>query len=77
MEILLIILCCTPGLLFTIICLDIMDSNKNEEGFNKYNSSLGVQCDAKEKCDFRFSPSCTTCKHNCGMKQIKNSYESR
>lgn len=65
MEILLIILFCVLGWLFVIIYFDIMDSNRNEEGFNKYNSSLGVQCDAKEKCDFRFSFSCNTCKHNC------------
>lgn len=77
MEMLLIILCCILILLFAIFCCCIMDSNKNEDGFNMYNSSLGVQCDAKEKCDFRFSSSCNTCKHNCGMRQIKSSYESR
>lgn len=77
MEILFTILCCVPALLFIVICCSIIDNNKNEDGYNEYNSSLGVQCGAKEKCDFRFSSSCNACKHNCGMKQIKSSYESR
>ena len=79
MEILLIIVCCVLVLVSLFIIGYIMDNNekKNEDGFNIYNSSLGVQCDAKEKCDFCFSSFCKTCKHNCGMKKTKNSYEPR
>ena len=77
MEVLLITVSCIPVILFAVIVLSSMDCNKNEDGFNIHNSSLSVQCDAKEKCDYRFSSSCKTCKHNCGMKQIKSSYKPR
>lgn len=46
----------------------LMDSDLDEHGYNIYNSSLTVNCNAKEKCDWRFSTSCKMCKHNCGMK---------
>ena len=77
MEVLLIILCSIPALVFVIICCSIMDNNKNEDGYNRHNSTLVVQCNAKEKCDLRFSAMCNTCKHNCGMKKNKNSYVAR
>ena len=65
------VLCIAPPILFVFYCFDLIDNNKNEDGFNRYNSSLGVQCNAKEKCDWRFSSMCTSCKHNCGMKEDK------
>lgn len=78
MEILLLIIfCCIVPLLIIIVFIMDNNENKNEDGFNIHNSSLSVQCDAKEKCDYRFSSSCKTCKHNCGMKQTKSSYEPR
>lgn len=77
MDVLLLILACIPALIFVLVCVQMIDSNKNEDGYNVYNSTLGVQCDAKEKCDWRFSSSCNTCKHNCGMKKEKNSYVAR
>ena len=72
-----LILVCISVLIFVLVCVYMMDSNKNEGGYNAYNSTLWVQCDAKEKCDWRFSSSCNTCKHNCGMKTEKNSYVAR
>lgn len=77
MEVLFIILCIIPALLFVVVCFYIMDNNKNEEGYNIHNSMLGVQCNSKEKCDWRFSSMCDTCQHNCGMKKDKNSYVAR
>lgn len=77
MEILFIILCAIPVLLFVIVCCSIMDNNKNEDGYNVYNSTLGVQCDANEKCDDRFTTTCSYCKHNCGMYKRKSSYEPK
>jgi hypothetical protein len=64
-------------LLFAIYCCNQMENNKNEDGFNIINSSLGVQCNANEKCDYRFTTMCNNCKHNCGMKQDKNCYEPK
>ena len=77
MEVLFIILCIIPALLFIVFCFSIMDNNKNEEGYNIHNSTLDVQCNSKEKCDWRFSAMCNTCQHNCGMKKDKNSYVAR
>ncbi len=74
MKIIIIILC-IPCLLFIFACYCIMDNNKNEDGYNIYNSTLGVQCDAKGKCDWRFSAMCNKCKHNCGMKKDKNYFK--
>ena len=71
------VLLATPPVLFVLYCFDLMDSNKNENGFNRYNSYAIVQCDAKEKCDFRFSSICDSCKHNCGKQKFKNCYEPR
>ena len=77
MEVILMILCCMPGLLFAVICFDIMDSNKDENGYNSDNSMLGLQCDASEKCDFRYSSMCDNCKHNCSDYKCRNSYVRR
>ena len=77
MEVLFVILCIIPALLFAVVYFSIMDNNRNEEGYNRYNSTLGVQCNSKEKCDWRFSAMCNTCQHNCGMKKDKNSYVER
>ena len=78
MEILLIVfLCCIPVMLFVYACLIISDNNKNKDGYNIYNSTLGVQCNAKEKCDDRFTSTCNLCKHNCGMKERRSSYKPR
>lgn len=71
------VLLCVPGLLFAISCIHLMNNNKNEDGYNFYNSSLGIQCNSKEKCDWRHTTMCDTCKHNCGMKEHKNSYIAR
>ena len=51
--------------------------NGKKQGYNRHNSTLGVQCNSKEKCDWRFSVMCNTCQHNCGMKKDKNSYVAR
>ena len=77
MEVLFVILFTISALLFIVFCCSIMDNNKNEEGYNIHNSTLDVQCNAKEKCDWRFSAMCNTCQHNCGMKKDKNSYVAR
>ena len=77
MECVLICLCCIPALLFVIVCCNIADNNKNKDGYNVYNSTLGVQCDANEKCDDRFTTTCTYCQHNCGMKERRSSYKPR
>lgn len=77
MEILLIILCCITALFFVVAYCNIADDNKNKDGYNVYNSTLGVQCDANEKCDDRFTTTCTYCKHNCGMKERRSSYKPR
>ena len=77
MEVLFVILCIISALLFAVVYFFIMDNNRNEEGYNRHNSTLGVQCNSKEKCDWRFSAMCNTCQHNCGMKKDKNSYVAR
>ena len=77
MEVFFVILCIISALLFAVVYFSIMDNNRNEEGYNRYNSTLGVQCNSKEKCDWRFSAMCNTCQHNCGMKKDKNSYVAR
>ena len=61
--------------LFVLLAAFVGTNNLNEDGYNVYNSSLGVQCNSKKKCDYRFSTSCTSCVHNCGMKKDKNSYK--
>ncbi len=66
-----------PVLLFIFICLDIIDSNKNKDGYNIYNLSLGVQCKAKEICDWRHTIMCGDCKYNCGTESIKSSFAKR
>lgn len=63
--------------LFALSHLNIMNNNKNEDGYNIHNSTLGVQCNAKEKCDFRYTTMCDNCKHNCGMKKYKSSFVSK
>ena len=77
MEVFFVILCIISALLFAVVYFSIMDNNRNEEGYNRHNSTLGVQCNSKEKCDWRFSAMCNTCQHNCGMKKDKNSYVAR
>lgn len=44
---------------------------------NEQNSTLGVQCVATEKCKFRFTTMCETCKKNIGTKEEKSYYEER
>lgn len=44
---------------------------------NQDNSSMAVQCDAKEKCSLRHTTSCDACKHNRGAKKDKNCYVPR
>lgn len=44
---------------------------------NNENSSMTVQCDAKEKCSLRHTTSCKTCKHNHGSEQDICCYEPR
>ena len=77
MEVLFVILFIIPALLFVVVCCSILDNNKNKEEYNIHNSTLGVQCNSKEKCDWRFSAMCNTCQHNCGIKKDKNSYVAR
>lgn len=69
-----LVLIIIPVYLFVFGCLNIMNNNKNEDGYNIYNSNLGVQCNAKEKCDWRHTTMCDNCKHNCGMKKHKSSF---
>lgn len=66
-----------PVLLFVFICFNVMDSNKNEDGYNIYNSNLDVQCNAKGKCDWRHTTMCDNCKHNYGRKKHKDRFVSR
>ena len=77
MECVLICLCCIPALLFVIVYCNIADNNKNKDGYNVYNSTLWVQCDANEKCDDRFTTTCTYCQYNWGMKKRITSYKPR
>lgn len=44
---------------------------------NQDNSTLGVQCVAKGKCEMRFTTLCDTCRNNSGMKRDVNYYEPR
>ena len=44
---------------------------------NQSNSSMMVQCDAKEKCEMRHTTLCRSCKHNRGKQKDKNCYEPR
>lgn len=68
-------LCAIPILVLLWICGDLMDGiNKNEDGYNRHNSSARVQCDAKEKCDYRHSCMCASCRHNRGARKEKTSY---
>lgn len=64
-------------LVFAFSCFNLMDNDKNEHGYNMYNSTLNVQCNAKTKCDWRYSTICINCKHNCGMKKQKNNFIAR
>lgn len=76
-KIVLVMCLLLPWLLFGIIgvsCICLMGGNKNEDGYNFHNSSLGVQCDSKEKCDWRHTTMCNTCKYNCGTKEHKSNY---
>lgn len=77
LVVLLVVLILVPVLLFIFVCLNIMESNKNKDGYNIYNSSLGCQCSAKEICDWRHTTMCGNCKHNCGMESIKSSFAKR
>lgn len=79
MSILLILAVVIPTVAITAYCfVKVNDKkNKDENGYNAYNSTLGVQCNAKEKCDWRFSTSCESCAHNCGPKKSNVSYEPR
>lgn len=74
MEIFLLGLILIHVCLFAFVCLNIMDNNKNGDGYNIYNSNLGVQCSAKEKSDWRHTTMCDNCKHNCGMEKHKSSF---
>lgn len=38
---------------------------------NEANSSMAVQCYAKEKCSLRYTIFCDTCKHNRVGRNIK------
>lgn len=42
---------------------------------NKSNSTIGVQCIAKGKCEFRFTSLCKKCENNIGMKEDKNYFK--
>lgn len=79
LEIVLLIGLCMPVILAVIwICNELIDSiNKNEDGYNVYNSSAHVQCNAKDKCDWRHSSNCASCGHNCGARKEKTSYIPR
>lgn len=44
---------------------------------NEYNSTLGVQCDARGICEFRFTYICDSCEHNRGMKKNPSYYKRR
>ena len=44
-------------------------------GINAENSSMGVQCDARDLCEMRHTQLCETCEHNCGVEQDKNYYK--
>ena len=78
-EILLLIGLCMPViLLILLLCSTLMDGlNKNEDGYNVYNSSARVQCNAKDKCDYRHTSMCASCRHNCGARKEKTSYIPR
>lgn len=79
LEIVLLVgICAVPTLVFLWICGELMgDINKNEDGYNRYNSSFRVQCNAKDKCDYRHSVMCASCRHNCGARKEKTSYIPR
>lgn len=42
---------------------------------NQSNSNIVVQCNAKGKCEMRFTELCKICKHNCGKQKDKNYYK--
>ena len=63
-------------IIYTFSCISKLE-NKNENGYNRYNSNMAVQCNAEEKCSMRFTYSCASCAHNCGRQRDKNCYEPR
>lgn len=71
---LLLLIIFAPIIIFICICIFAMDENKNEDGYNRFNSNMAVQCNAKNKCEMRFTTMCDTCLHNCGQKRDKNCY---
>ena len=44
---------------------------------NEYNSTLGVQCDAKGICRHRYTFICNDCEHNCGMKEEPSCFKPK
>ena len=44
---------------------------------NPYNSMMGTQCIAPEKCRLRHTTECNDCKNNIGGYEDKNFYEPR
>lgn len=51
------------------------DNGNIKNKYNEDNSTLMVQCNANKECDWRFSTMCKNCKHNCGKKLDRSSYE--
>lgn len=47
------------------------------KGINITNSSMSVQCKAKDVCSMRHTTLCKDCKHNRGMKKDKNCFERK
>lgn len=48
-----------------------------EHSVNSENSSKIVRCIEPEKCDYRHSQMCNTCKNNIGPEPFKNRYVKR
>lgn len=44
---------------------------------NQTNSSMGIQCVAPDKCRFRHTTTCDSCKNNIGKYEGKDFYEPR
>ena len=47
------------------------------KSINEYNSTLGVQCNAKGICGMRFTQVCENCEHNCGMKKEASCFKPK
>lgn len=47
------------------------------KSINQKNSSMMVQCTAKETCEMRHTTLCESCKHNKGEVKHKNCYEPK